>query len=278
MKLAPKLELIEVGDARLAIYTTYSKATLAEAVRRIKAGEIVAAMFREAISPNICQRVARRVAEYDKKERYEGAPSVGRIGKSLFETGVSPFNLVDYFRTADQHFQVSRNLFAPNPHPWDEMRLMLDDVWPHPVGRQRLEHGLCHLGLLRFLEDTAGILAHNDVAAADAPWSLIAQQIDTQIAINALIQGAERGGATRVWPIRLSRNEYDANRRPDFDYALREECLPSNPVVIQPQAGDVYLFDANFPHAVDPCEGAKPRITVSGFIGVHRNGELGLFS
>jgi carrier-protein-independent halogenase WelO5-like protein len=278
MRLAPVPEAIEVGDSRLAIYTTYDKATLADVIRRIKKGEIVAAIFKGAIRAEICAMAARRVAAYEKKERYEGAPGIGRIGQSLYETNLSPFLLVDYFRTAEQHYEVSRSMFAPAQHPWDEMRLMLDDIWPHSVGRLRLEHGLCHLGLLRLLEHSGAILPHNDAAAADAPWSLLAQQIDIQIAINVLIQSSEQGGATRVWPKRFSRSEYEANRHPDFDYALRAECLPPDPVIIRPEAGDLYLFDSSFPHAVEACEGGQPRITQSGFIGVRRDGELVFFS
>jgi hypothetical protein len=170
-------------------------------------------------------------------------------------------------------------MFPPGKYPLDYVRLALDDRWPGKVGRLRLEEGLCGLGLLRFLDDGGEILPHNDKAAADVADSALAQAIDTQIAFNLLVQNAERGGITRVYPRRLSRNEYDANRRPvPDDFALREECLPLNPVVIRPQAGDVYLFDADFPHRVSSCSGLLPRYTLSAFIGVLRNSDLVIFS
>lgn len=269
----------EVGDHRLRCYLEYRPETLADALDCIRRGEIVAAIFKNAVPPVVCAAAARRIDAYAEKEHYEGAAGVGRIGTSLYETQFGPDQLVDYFRTAEAQLEISRSMFPPGRYPLDEMRLWLDDVWPHEVGRLRLEHGLCALGLIRFLDGGGAILPHNDVAAADMQTSMLAQAIDTQIAVNVLIQGAEAGGATRVYPKRFSRNEYDANRRPAPDgYALREECLPPDPVVIRPEAGDLYLFDANFPHAVEECVGARPRFTLSCFIGVRRNGELALFS
>jgi hypothetical protein len=271
----------EIEDLRLACYEegSYTPEAITEAVGRIVRGEIVAAIFRSAVSARVCEYAVARLDAYAEKRRYHGAKGVGRIGASLYEVQFSRQQRVDYFRNSASDLAVSRSMFPPGAYPLDDLRLALDDRWPGKVGRLRLEEGLCGLGLLRFLDGGGEILPHNDKAAADVSDSQLAQAIDTQIAFNLLVQAAEQGGATRVYPKRFSRNEYDANRRPVPDeYALSEDCLPSDPVVIRPKAGDVYLFDADFPHRVGGCSGAVPRYTLSAFIGVLRNSDLVLFS
>ncbi|HTU09565.1 MAG TPA: hypothetical protein VMG08_01605 [Allosphingosinicella sp.] len=271
----------ERPDPRLKVYEagSYTAAAIAEANRMIARGELVAALFKRAIPADVCDYATAKLDAHADKERYSGAPSVGRIGKALYEVQFSRADYVEYFARAQADLEVSRGMFPPGRYPLDELRLALDDQWSGRVGRLRLEEGLCGLGLLRFVDKGGEILPHNDVAAADAEYSLIAQSIDTQIAFNLLIQSAEHGGATRVYPRRLSRNEYDANRRPaPEDYALRDECLPPYPVIIRPEAGDIYFFDANFPHRVDACSGPRARYTLSAFLGVLRNSDLALFS
>lgn len=271
----------DLRDPRLAYYQEgdYTPELVAEAIGRIARGEIAAAIFKRAVSRSVCGQAAARVDAYAHKQRYHGAEGVGRIGSSLYEVQFSRANRVDYFRNAQAELNTSRSMFPPTRYPLDQLRIWLDDYWPGKVGRLRLEDGVSAFGLIRFLDKGGEILPHNDVAAADVEDSLAAQAVDTQIAVNVLFQAANEGGATRVYPKRLSRNEYNANRRPAPDnYALREECLPPNPVVIKPEVGDVYFFDANFPHRVDACSGERPRYTLSGFIGVLRNGDLALFS
>lgn len=271
----------ERHDKRLAVYgpETYNAANIADANRKIARGEIVAALFKRAVPQDTCDYATAKLNAYAGKQMYSGAPNVGRIGKSLFEIQFSPADYVEYFANAQADLEVSRSMFPPGRYPLDELRLALDDQWLGKVGRLRLEGGLCGLGLLRFLDKGGEILPHNDVAAADAEHSLIAQNIDIQIAFNLLIQGAQRGGSTRIYPKRFSRNEYQANRRnAPNDYALKDDCLPPDPVVIEAEAGDVYFFDANFPHRVDACAGIRSRYTLSAFIGVLRNSDLSLFS
>jgi hypothetical protein len=265
------------GDPRLAFYLQYNSATLADAIRRIKNGEIVGAVFKGAVAIDVCRYAAARIEAYAHKTYYARAAGIAKIGLSLFEGGQGPFELVDYFRTAASQLAISRGMFPPGHYPLDILRLTLDDGWPHDVSRLRLEHGLCQLGLIRYLDAGGAILPHNDAAAADMEESFLAQAIDIQIAVNVLLRAPESGGWTSIYPRRLSRSEYDAGRRPTPDeYALRDECLPPNPVVIRPEVGDLYLFDSSLPHSVAECSG--PRATLSAFIGVRRNGDLALFS
>jgi hypothetical protein len=268
-------------DTRLAVYEegSYTASVIAEVAGMIARGELVAALFKRAVPVDVCDYAVAKLDGHAEKQRYRGAPSVGRVGKSLYEIQFSRADHVEYFARAQSDLEVSRGMFPPGRYPLDELRLALDDQWPGKVCRLRLEDGACGLGLIRFLDSGGEILPHNDVAASDAEHSLLAQAIDTQIAFNLLFQAAEQGGATRVYPKRLSRNEYNANRRPAPDeYALRRECLPPDPVVIRPEAGDIYFFDANLPHSVDGCTGSRPRYTLSAFIGVLRNSDLVLFS
>lgn len=277
--LSLERELVEAVDRRLAYYLSYTPEAVAEAIDRIRKGEIVAAIFKRALSPEVCVYASAKLDECAAKERYEGASDVGRVGGALYECQHGPELRVRYFSQANAWLNLSRSIFPKGAYPLDELRLWLDDRWSRKVYRLKLEAGVSSLGLIRYLESGAAIFPHNDVAAADMPDSLAAQQIDLQIAINYLLQRPAQGGATRIYTRRPTRSEYEANRRaPPHDYALRDEWLPANPVVIRAEPGDAYFFDATLPHSVDACEGGPARYTLSAFCGVMRNGELALFS
>ena len=272
-------ELIGAVDRRLGYYTEYTPRAVADAVQRIRTGEIVGAIFKRALAPELCAYASAKLDECAEKERYEGAEDVGRVGGSAYECQHGARFKARYFSKANAWLDLSRSIVPGGAYPLDQLRLWLDDWWSGKVHRLKLEEGVSSLGLIRYLASAAAILPHNDALAADMPDSLIAQQIDIQIAINFMLQRSDQGGATRIYPKRPTRNEYEANRRaPPHDYALKDEWLPANPVIIRAEPGDAYFFDASFPHSVDACEGGEPRYTLSAFVGVTRTGDLALFS
>lgn len=269
----------ELFDPRVGHYDVYDEQSVAQAVDLIRRGKIVAAHFHKALDSKLCAEASEKIAVYADKNYYDGAPGVGRIGDSLFEAANSIEKRVDYVRNAATNLKISRSMFPAGGYPLDQLRIWLDDAWHRPVSRHRTEDGLCNIGLLRFLEPGGEIAPHNDCAAADAPYSLVTQQVDIQIAWNCYLSMPDNGGAIYIYPQRFSRQEYDSNRLPaPNQYGLRDECLPRDPVVILPKRGDIIMFDATFPHRVSRIEGSRPRYTLSCFIAVNRDGTLALFS
>ena len=99
-----------------------------------------------------------------------------------------------------------------------------------------------------------------------------------QVAFNGMIQAPSSGGAVTIYNRRPSKVEYDAYREAEPNqYALKKEFLPLRSVTIEPEAGDIYLFNASLPHEVSETAG-DTRYTISGFIGVDNQRKIWLFS
>jgi 2OG-Fe(II) oxygenase superfamily len=274
LKLSTSVEV----DLRVEIALEYDAKAFAVSIRKIMRGELVAAIFKNFAPPDVSDVACESLTAIGA-EPYSGAEGVGRVGDSLYETGHSKQRWVDYYNKEKENLARSRSLFPDGQYPIDRLRIDLDDNWHRPVSRLRLEDGLCNLGLCRALATDGFIWPHNDVPRADVPGSLLAQQIDIAVTCNLYLSVPEWGGEVKVYPQRLSRNEYDANRRPaPNDYAVRDEILVPDPVIIRPEKGDLIIWDADYLHSVGACKGQTPRYTLSSFIGVTRDQELRLYS
>ncbi|KWV91764.1 2OG-Fe(II) oxygenase [Erythrobacter sp. YT30] len=272
-----KLHFNQAED-RIAEYAGLEAADIAEATDDLRSGRTNGAIFRGAIDEETRKYAVSQLDACAEKETYHGLDTLGKIGGNLFEAGLNPFLYADYFRKAQHWQQLSRSMFPEGKYPIDRVRTMLDDEWDKGCGLLRLEDGIAFSGLMRFIDNGAGLFPHNDCIGADLPNSLLATNVDVQLALNVMLQRPEAGGETRIYPRIFSRSEYDANRLPVPDhYGVRTDALPA-PVTIRAEEGDAYLFNAAHIHEVMPCSGAKTRYTLSTFIGVRKDGSLALFS
>lgn len=262
----------------IAMYNGFDQQWLAEAVQLITDGKVKAAIFKGALNKEVCSYASANLDHCAEKEHYIGAKKVGRIGGSIFETLTSPFAYADYFRNAKRWQSLSRAMFPCGQYPIDQIRIALDDETPHRVGKLKLEDGVTFAGLIRYLDSGGAIEPHNDKLSADMPTSLIAQAHDLQIACNWMLRAPQSGGALRIYPERFNRREYEANRAPaPHQYGVCREVL-SDPIILRPETGDFYLFEADYCHSVDECQGNVTRYTLSTFIGVSRDGDMSIFS
>jgi hypothetical protein len=251
---------------------------LYDAVRAIAEGEIVAAHFHTAFSTEECADALEQASRHSSKTRYEGAPELLHIGDSFFETQFAAERLSAYFANALRDIRQSRELFGINRNPMDLIRALLDEGSPQGANLLRVDGRVCPIGLARIMEADSEIMPHVDSACWDMPQDLGVQQIEAQISVVVILSKPQRGGDTIIYPMRLSKMQYDAHRLPEpHAYAIDEAILPARSVTLRSDVGDVILFEARYPHRVTQVQGT-PRYTISGFIGACRDGQLVLFS
>lgn len=248
-----------------------------EVVRAIAEGRYVAAHYHRAFEPEECDAVHRGAVDHRGRSAYEGAPDIGHIGMSLFETSFGEEQREAYFANALRHIEESRAMWGTGRFPLDLIRALLDEASPHGARLLRIDGRVCSAGLVRCQEDGADILAHLDHVGWDVPNSIEAQQIEAQITAVLLLSQGASGGETLIRPVRLGKPQYDAKRLSGrATYAIDDAELPGPLVTLRPQVGDLMLFDARHVHRVNPAQGR--RYSLSFFIGVCRDGHLVIFS
>lgn len=251
---------------------------LYDAVRDIAEGRIAAAHFHGAFTREECTGALQRASGHSSKTRYEGAPELLHIGDSFFETQFGAERLSAYFANALRDIRQSRELFGTSRNPMDLIRALLDEGSPRGANLLRVDGKVCPIGLARIMETDSEIMPHIDSACWDMPQDLMVQQIEAQISAVVILSKPETGGDTIIYPSRLSKMQYDAHRLPEpHAYAIGTAVLPTQTVTLRSDVGDLILFEARYPHRVSRVQGA-PRYTLSGFIGVCRDGRLVLFS
>lgn len=265
-------------DKRVQVIKASNDEALTTAIRHLTEGKINAVIIKGGLDAKTAAAVTKQL-KYLRSAPYEGAEQVHRSGDTLFEAGFNAENRERYYRNAEKNLRYLRSLFPKGEFPIDQLRNMLDVYWDKNVGRLRLEDGLCNMGLCRILHTGGAIPPHDDHAPSDAWYSAIAQYLDVQLTCNWYMNMPEAGGEVKIYPQRLSRNQYDAHRLPKPDnFSVTEDILCDDPILIQPEVADLVIWDARHVHAVAACEGDNPRFTLSVFIGVTRDGELRFFS
>lgn len=251
---------------------------LYDAVRAIAEGEIAAAHFHGAFTEEECARSLDRASRHSAKTRYEGAPELLHIGESFFETQFGAHRLSAYFANALRDIRQSRELFGTSRNPMDLIRALLDEASPCGANLLRVKGQVCPIGLARIMEPGSEIMPHIDSACWDMPQDLGVQQIEAQISVVVILSKPETGGDTIIYPSRLSKMQYDAHRLPEpHAYAVDAGVLSAQSVTLRSAVGDLIMFEARYPHRVTRV-GGLARYTLSGFIGVCRDGRLVLFS
>jgi hypothetical protein len=278
----PEIEAEFLTDPHLLTYygaRQYNVATLNYAIKEIAEGRKLAAIFKGVLPGVVRETAIKSVQDHAEREKYVGAANVGRIGQSVYEAQFGPDHAARYFENAPASNEMVRRVFDPHGSPIDTLRAMADEL-PDFNGASllRLERGITFAGLIRYLENGASILPHVDNVGWDLANSLASQQIDIQIAWNAMIDAADDGGVVTVFDRRLSWTEYEAFREePPNAYALKPEALPRRKVSFRPEAGDIFIFNASLPHAVSETSG-RTRYTLSCFIGIDRQRHNHIFS
>jgi hypothetical protein len=152
---------------------------------------------------------------------------------------------------------------SPDLTPIDQFRLELDELWVPGAHVATLNGRKMFVGIVRHFGEGSEAEAHQDVFAWDAPTS--PEALAGQLTAIVYLSLPVRGGQLAIWNLSLSHEEYERQRVPN-SYGLRRETLPDPDVVLEPEQGELILFNAGLVHAVEKIE-VGSRVTWSCFIG-----------
>jgi len=256
-----------------ALYADKLRGTIAD----LAAGRIIAAHHHGIFDGDECAAAAAKAIRHEELCPYDGADDLDHLGDSLFETGHSAVIDRRYFDGAIASMRRTRELWERGQYPLDLIRAVLDEGSERGANLLRIGGRVCPAGLVR-VQDNAEIAPHVDHAGRDRRDAIETQQIEVQLTGVLMLAESETGGDTTVWPVRLSLPQYDALRLPEpFAYGIDSALLPPLKVTLKPRIGDLMLFDARYVHAVSRT-GGKPRVSLSFFVGICRDGRIVIFS
>jgi len=198
-------------------------------------------------------------------QEYSNADGVGKVkdcGMAYFETENKLSLRKEYYAQVLSSTAEVRNLFQPDPSPVDKIQSILKTQWSKGTSLLDLGEGPMFVGLIRATKKE--ILPHEDKLERDDPSIVAKVNYMTQASFNCYLSVPKKGGELQLWDFSLADKRYDAMR--GSSYGIARSLLPPPDISIQPQQGDLILFNPRFVHAVSPIEEDTLRLTASGFI------------
>lgn len=222
-----------------------------------------AVIIKEFISPQLATELSKKILNHGYAH-YENAPSIGRIGMAFYEAEGDPIKISNYFEQAGKNLADLRSRCSPLISPIDLLRCKLDESWPAGAMLETLYGKKMYVGLSRVVEPGVTFLAHHDILAKDAPNNFQAYSLQAQIACNIYLSMPIDGGGLQIWNTEIDPEEFD-NLRQD-SYGIPPENLGPPHLEVQPEPGDLVLFNSRLIHAVTPGQ-ELPRLSLSCFVG-----------
>lgn len=137
---------------------------------------------------------------------------------------------------------------APALAPIDRLRLELDEVAPRGAGVYRKDGRLSLAGVGRVM-DSSGELVHADTGRRNC------------LTANVYLRMPKEGGGTRIW-------KHDGDyRNSTQSYLFGPDEIPGSApcCLVEPDEGDLVVWNPALPHAVRPFEDA-PRLTMQTWL------------
>lgn len=222
-----------------------------------------AVLIKKFIEPSLAAELAKKILDLGY-EHYTNAPSIGRIGIAFYEAEGDPFKVSNYFEQASKNLADLRERCAPLMCPIDLLRCGLDETWPAGAMLETMYGKKMYVGLSRVVEPGVTFLAHHDIFAKDAPDSFHAHSLQAQIACNIYLNMPTEGGGLQIWSSEIAPDDFDSMRKDKYGISPEELGPPS--LRIQPEPGDLILFNSRLMHSVASGHDL-PRLSLSCFIG-----------
>ncbi|WP_431192335.1 hypothetical protein [Rhodopirellula bahusiensis] len=199
-------------------------------------------------------------------------PPIGRIGITQYEHGR---NRNSYFASVREASRKQREALADACDPIERMRQTLRRVFggaSHVAYESEMRCSY-FAGLIRQINIA---LLHVDWASLSAPNWEISKAL-SQLAWNLFVRVPENGGECvvhdRLWV--PCHEEHLIPGSYGYDHKVVEN---SENVALNPEVGDVLLFNSQNFHQVNAGGNPGERLTISSFIGLMPNGRLVLWS
>ena len=192
-------------------------------------------------------------------------PNILRTGIPLCDTVGKPELRQQYFQQSMDWMHEEIVRFKYRLSPINLLLMELHQIWLPGVQFEHLDGHSMWAGSARVFRNGAEALPHRDKLQVDAPEFERSKQLIRQIAANIYTNIPESGGQLDLWWQQFSEEEYNQLRVPGC-YGLERQKLSLPTCTIEPQVGDLILFDSTCVHAVRPSLGV--RVTQSCFMGL----------
>jgi hypothetical protein len=232
---------------------------------RVLRGEAQVLRVSDFYDQQSAAQIAGRLEDSELRNNYANAPDVGVIGKPYIECQDSAESALEYEKRALSSIWSIRAMARPYTPPADVLRLWLDDIWPAGATLATIEGRRAFCGLVRIFGAGTGSEPHMDVLEWDLTQGEPETGLASQLAANIYCKMPDSGGELDLWPVSLTRPEYEELRIQN-SYGVRVEELGLQPVCLRPAAGELILFNSRLVHAVRAGSGGV-RVTSSCFVG-----------
>lgn len=204
-----------------------------------------------------------RLSRHELRSAFSEQNEFVRLGKAYIEIG-DEASRAEYHAQAVPTIRRVRDVFRPLASPIDELRLLLDEVWPKGARLLDVNGQKCFVGITRFLGNGTDLTPHTDNLERNAPQDHEPKLL-TQLSANVYLAIPEDGGELEFWGQQPDEAEYE-RLRGSRAYGIERHLLPPPEVVVKPEPGDLILLNPRLIHAVRPSATAT-RITLGVFIG-----------
>lgn len=230
-------------------------------------GQIAALRVPGFCSDEVVDHAMKKLSQVEIVD-YNNAAGVGKfkdIGMAYFEAE-TPEQRKIYYEKKQASLDAVRQAFSPYLSPIDKIRLAADEAWPHGASLMKLEDETMFVGLIRAIRDQ--IYPHEDKLDRDDPSTIAKINYIGQFAFNCYLSVPKVGGALHLWDKELDTAVYDKLR--GDSYGIQRNLLPAHDISIQPQKGELVIFNGRKLHAVSSCAEKVVRVSVSGFMILHK--------
>ncbi|MFI6169880.1 2OG-Fe(II) oxygenase [Nocardia sp. NPDC051052] len=191
-------------------------------------------------------------------------PQFRRIGHAFSETSTED-GRGQYFDEARRNIDRLRAIASPYSYPADDIRLLLDEIWPSGASLLRRDGQAFFAGVARYQLAGVDLEPHTDNVGRNLPEDF-AIRIVRQLSVNVYLDVPDEGGQLEIWDDYPEESEY-RDRSGDRVYGIDRAAVGDPALVITPQVGDAIFIDPRRVHAVAPSKD-RPRITIGLFIGI----------
>jgi len=229
----------------------------------------VAAMSTQFLVPEQALIVGAKIAAHPRRKCYDMETSLAFVTDldgvpAYYDTNQNPEARERYFKNRLASTQILREVCAPYANPVDQVRVLLDDIWPAGTRVQAIGGRPMSVGIARVFREGSGALPHQDMVFWDSDHHPDVADIRSTLSFVVYLTTAEEGGELVVYPLSLEEKDYEALRDPAAPYAVLEDRIPAPAAVIKPTAGQLVVFRASGLHQVRRIKRGT-RVTASFF-------------
>ncbi|MEK1941553.1 MAG: 2OG-Fe(II) oxygenase [Pseudomonas sp.] len=209
------------------------------------------------------QLAKERLSRHELRGTFSEQQEFNRLGKAYIEINDEQSRQA-YHAQAVSNIRKIRDTFRPLASPIDELRLLLDEVWPKGARLLDVNGEKCFVGIARFQGSGVDLTPHTDNLERNAP-SDHQPRLLTQLSTNIYLEIPEDGGELEIWGIEPDEAQYE-RLRGSRAYGIERDLLPPPDFVIKPEPGDLIVLNPRLIHAVRPSA-TSTRVTLGVFIG-----------